>query len=208
MELPFKLLFEDENILVCIKPANIPTQSKNIRTPDMETMLLNYLSSKNEHYLGVVHRLDTPVKGVMVFAKNKFAAGDLSKQISENKMLKIYHATVKGQMPKSEDTITDYLAKDGRLNFSKISNKNTPGSKRAVLHYKLIDYDKKEDTSLLEIHLETGRHHQIRVQLSTAGHPIIGDGKYGEKSASNLMLCAYSLTFTYPGTNKEITYSL
>lgn len=208
MNLPFPIIFEDETIIVCQKPANLPTQSKNIRTPDMETLLLTYLADKGLHYLGVIHRLDTPVSGVMVFAKTPLAAKDLSKQISEKKMEKIYQATIKGEMPHSEGTLIDYLKKEGRTNTSKVVAKDTPGSKKAILHYQVLSFQPKENTSLLEIRLETGRHHQIRVQLASRNHPLIGDSKYGEKTNSPLLLMAKSLSFNHPLTHKKMTFTL
>ncbi|HIW21508.1 MAG TPA: RluA family pseudouridine synthase [Candidatus Dorea intestinavium] len=208
MSLPFPILFEDEAIIVCKKPANIPTQSKNIRTPDMETLLLTYLSTKGLHYLGVIHRLDTPVAGVMVFAKTPLAAKDLSKQISEKKMKKIYEATIKGELSPAKGTLIDYLKKDGRTNTSKVVPENTPGGKKAILHYQVLSFDEKENTSLLEIHLETGRHHQIRLQLASRKHPLVGDSKYGEKNELPLMLVAKSLSFKHPLTHKKMTFTL
>ena len=155
--------------------------------------------------LHVINRLDQPVEGLVLFAKNKKAAAGLTRQLTEGKIEKIYRAEITGQIPKDEDILTDYLLKDGRTNTSRVVAQGTPKSKQAVLSYK------KLSDSDLEIRLMTGRHHQIRVQLSNAGMPIKGDRKYGRPDPDyhgRLMLTACRLSFIHPGTGKLMELSI
>ena len=191
-----KILYEDSDILVVFKEAGLAVESRRATEPDLESLLLRYLSEKRESgskpenagkpgngsnsenrgkpELHIVHRLDQPVAGILVFAKTKAAAAGLAKQLTDGRMKKLYRASVDGPIPKEEDTLSDYLVKDGRTNMSRV-DKN---GKKAVLHYRKLT----EDT--LEIELFTGRHHQMRVQLAHAGMPIRGDVKYGAASAA------------------------
>lgn len=238
------ILYEDSHIVVCIKPAGVPTQSSRVGAPDMVSLLKNHLYQqmikKQEPYLGVIHRLDQPVEGVLVFAKTPFAAKELSRELTGRGFGKHYHAMVLGCPEKSEATLEDYLVKDGRTNTSRICTPDTPGAKKACLHYHVIPVpaacsetqlsasndDEKPPVpnesktpsspgiSLLDITLETGRHHQIRVQLAHMGNPILGDKKYGADQLpalysdhNKLELCAYKLEFHHPKTKKAMTFT-
>ena len=204
-----KIIYEDKDILVVHKEAGLPVQSRSALTQDLESMLLTDLIKKNKAEqkpeLHVINRLDQPVEGLVLFAKNKKAAAGLTRQLTEGKIEKIYRAEITGQIPKDEDILTDYLLKDGRTNTSRVVAKGTPKSKQAVLSYK------KLSDSELEIRLMTGRHHQIRVQLSNAGMPIKGDRKYGRPDPDyhgRLMLTACRLSFIHPGTGKLMELSI
>ena len=136
------ILYEDRDILVCRKPSGMPVQAAGIGTMDMESALKNYLAQKNPGkmpYLAVIHRLDQPVEGVLVFAKTSGAAGNLSKQIMAGGAGKYYLAVTEGKPEKSEGILTDYLKKNGRANISQTVPANTPGAKNAILHYKILD---------------------------------------------------------------------
>ena len=210
MNLPFPILYEDTSILVCIKPPKLPVQSRDVRTRDMESLLLAYLKDSGGSYLGVIHRLDTNVRGIMVFAKSKAAAAKLSEDMRNQQFKKTYHAWVIGHVKPAKGTLLHYLYKDPRSNTSTIVQKETKGSKKARLSYCLLSYNQDKDASLLEINLETGRHHQIRLQLSHIGHPIIGDTKYGAPKTpeSNLCLEAFRLSFPHPVTGEVLTFCL
>lgn len=207
------ILYEDKEILVCRKPSGMPVQAAGIGTMDMESALKNYLAQKKPGkmpYLAVIHRLDQPVEGVLVFAKTSGAAGNLSKQIMAGGAGKYYLAVTEGKPETPEGTLTDYLKKNGRANMSQAVPANTPGAKKAILHYKVLDQKEINGKirTLLKIKLETGRHHQIRVQLSHAGMPLLGDRKYnpsGERGTS-LGLCSCSLEFKHPKTGKQMKF--
>jgi len=216
------ILFEDNQILVAYKPAGIATQTSRVGQQDMVSELKNYLARKNnakgEPYLGLIHRLDQPVSGILVFAKTKSAAASLSHQIENGQMNKYYYAIVLGKPDEKNDVLVDYLYKDGRTNQSFVVEKSFPEAKKAILEYRyiktLIAIENNVEATLLEIKLMTGRHHQIRVQLSNAGMPILGDGKYGSidskdfssKACRGLALCAHKLSFKHPVTGKEMTF--
>lgn len=152
-------------------------------------------------YLAVIHRLDQPVRGVLVFAKTPFAAKNLSAQVTNHSIGKYYLAEVDGVIPKEADTLEDYLLKDARTNTSKVVKEGTKGSKKAILRYK------KKDEQTVEIELVTGRHHQIRVQFAHVGMPLKGDMKYNPGAVpGKLGLCAYHLVFRHPKTGKEMEF--
>lgn len=216
MKQDYRIIYEDPSILVCEKPAGVPVQTAGYRTKDLVSMLKNHLAEQGENpYLAVVHRLDQPVQGVLVFAKTKAAAASLSAQMSgqdEKKLAKkIYLTVVCGKPEKKQDILTDYLLKDGRTNTSAIVPEGTKESKRAKLSYEVIG--EQEDCSLLRVQLFSGRHHQIRVQMAGAGFPIAGDSKYGKQDVGAEgqrevpALCAAELTFHHPKTGKEMTFS-
>ena len=204
-----KIIYEDNDIIVVHKEAGFPVQSRSPLVQDLESMLLTDLmknsKDRRKPELHVINRLDQPVEGLVLFATNKKTAAGLTRQLTEGKIEKIYRAEVTGQIPKEEDILTDYLLKDGRTNMSKVVAQGTPGSKQAVLSYK------KLSDSELEIRLMTGRHHQIRVQLSNAGIPIKGDRKYGRPDPDyhgRLMLTACRLAFIHPVTGKHMELSI
>lgn len=212
------IIYEDNDILVVDKPAGIAVQSASSFGVDVESELRSYMAKttgKPEIY--VVHRLDQPVSGLLVFAKNKEAAAKLSKAVAGDGMSKIYHARVYGVPAKSEDTLTDYIKADKKAGIAKIVKMPGPGDKdvkKAVLSYKVLESGEKD--SLLEVKLDTGRFHQIRVQLSNLGYPILGDRKYGspesltfskEQGIMNICLRAVSLSFTHPRTSETVTFT-
>lgn len=203
------ILYEDKNIIVCHKPAGLAVQNARIGSADMESVLKNYLYKKEPGtmpYLGIVHRLDQPVEGIIVFARTPFAAKELSRQISGGQMEKIYLAVTKEKPDKEEGVLEDYLKKDGRTNTSAVVAEGTPGAKKARLSYQVIH--EETERFLIKIKLDTGRHHQIRVQMAHAGMPLTGDRKYGGGTDTALGLCACSLTFLYPGSRKKMHFTV
>ena len=208
-----EILYEDTEIIVCVKPAGIPTQSKRIGTPDMETLLKNHIvktqKTKTPPYLAVIHRLDQPVTGLLVFAKTPAAAKELNRQLQTDGFGKYYRAWLAGEPPLTEGDLTDYLLKNGRTISSSVCTADTPGAKKAELHYHILK--KCPPHTLVEITLKTGRHHQIRVQMSHLGCPIAGDCKYGDSTgygASGLQLFACHLVFQHPRTKKKMEFFL
>lgn len=224
------ILYEDMHLFVCMKPPGIATQSKNIRTPDMVSLLKNHIaetastSLSKEPYLAVIHRLDQPVQGIMIFAKTPFAAGELSRELQAGGFGKHYRALVGNPPAAPSGTLENYIQKDTGANFSRIFQKERPGAKYAKLSYRTVAEDQRyfplppvirgeAVPTELDIHLHTGRHHQIRAQLAQIGCPIIGDTKYnlqytGSSGRQELMLCSYCLEFTHPKTKKAMRFSL
>lgn len=222
------IIYEDEHIIVVFKPAGIATQTARCGQQDMVSELKNYLfqkpgAEKGEPYLGVVHRLDQPVSGLLVFARTRQAASELGRQLQNDKLKKNYYAVVCGRPVKESDRLENYLYKDDKTNHSIVADKNTPGAKKAVLDYQRVNtlmvleesMEKEAEISLIDVSLLTGRHHQIRVQLSHAGMPILGDGKYGSPISRELgritgcksvALCAYRLGFWHPLTKKALSF--
>ena len=204
------ILFEDKDIIVCRKPGGIPVQTRRSTMMDMESGLKNYLAKKGEDpYLAVVHRLDQPVQGILVFGKNQRSGARLSEQIQTGQMEKIYLACVQGVPVDKEGVLEDQIEKVPGSNLSRIVGKKTKNSRKAVLEYKVLKEGK--ECSLLEIHLKTGRHHQIRVQLAHMGHPIIGDTKYNEErngGRNGLGLCAGKLSFLHPKTGEKMEFQV
>lgn len=207
-----EILYEDNDIIVCNKPAGVATQTKQIGQKDMESILRTYRMQKGEpSYIGVVHRLDQPVSGVMVFAKTKEAAADLSKQVSTKAADKYYYAVTDGVPEKLKGTLEDYLLRDGKTNLSKVVTGKEAGAKRAELAYEVIA--KNETQALVRVKLATGRHHQIRVQMANAGWPLVGDRKYNFKEnmkpgGQPMCLCSYKLGFTHPVTKKKLEFEI
>lgn len=206
------ILYEDEDLLVCRKPAGVAVQTKKLGQADMESLLKNYRVARGEQpYIGVVHRLDQPVEGVMVFAKTKEAAAALGRQIAAKLADKCYYALVDGAPEKKRGTLVDYLVRDGRTNTSSVAECGTKDAKRAELSYEVIE--QKNGRAVLKIRLETGRHHQIRVQLAHAGMPIVGDRKYNFKenitpSGEGLCLCSYRIGFRHPKSHKNLAFEI
>lgn len=211
------ILYEDTHILVCNKPSGIPVQSAKMGMMDMESAARNYLAAERKQerneipFLAVIHRLDQPVEGILMFAKTPFSAKELNRQISNGEMEKYYWAVIKGVPDVMEGRMEDHLLKNGKTNKSEVVFEKTPGSKHAVLDYKVMKTQK--DCSLVEILLITGRHHQIRVQFSHAGYPLVGDTKYNPEQVpwgcwQKIALCAQRLSFIHPKTKKKITFSV
>lgn len=202
-----RILFEDKEILVCKKPAGIAVQSAGIGSMDLESMLKNYLAEKAPKanpYLAVIHRLDQPVEGLLVFAKNQKAAAQMNRQMTSGEIKKEYLAVTAAKPSKKKERLLDYLKKDGRSNTSLVVTQNTPGAKEARLVYEVLETG---EYTLLRIHLDTGRHHQIRVQMAHAKMPLLGDKKYGGSDFSKgLALCAAGLSFCHPTTGKPMSF--
>ena len=191
-----KILYEDNHIIVVEKKPNIPSQSDKTGDIDMLTLVKNYIKEKYNKpgnvYIGLVHRLDRPVGGIMIFARTSKSASRLSNQVREKIFKKKYLAVVDGKFEKNQGTLEDYLYKDERHNMSKVVKKEKKNAKLAKLDYKVLKYNPVKDLSLVEVNLHTGRHHQIRVQLSNFGHSIFGDQKYGIRGkGKQIALWAY-----------------
>ena len=202
-----KILYEDNHIIVVRKPVNIPSQADKTGDLDMLTIIKQYLKEKynkpGEVYLGLVHRLDRPTGGVMVFAKTSKAASRLSEQVREKQMQKKYLCIVDGKMEEEKGTFKDYLLKNERTNTSRVVSKETKNAKEAILDYEVVKYDEEINLSVVKVTLHTGRHHQIRLQFSSRNHSLYGDQKYGTRGrGKQLALWAYSLSLMHP-TKKE-----
>ncbi len=195
-----EILYEDNHLIVVFKPINILSQADSTGDLDMLTLIKRYLKEKYQKpgnvYLGLVHRLDRVTSGIMVFAKTSKAASRLSDQIRNNQFHKDYLAIVHGKV--NNDRYVDNLLK--KDDFSTIVSEK---GKLAVLNYEVLEYNENKDISLVDVHLETGRHHQIRVQFASRNHPLVGDKRYGNDSCSMLGLCAYHLEFMHP-VKKEL----
>ena len=214
------ILYEDRDILVCHKPAGIAVQSARVGSMDMESMLKNYIAQKapgRMPYLGIVHRLDQPVEGVLVFALNAKSAAELNRQMTSGKIKKIYLAVTEGEIKAEKAILEDWLKKDNRTNSSAVVAAGTVGAKKAVLSYEVLETKRIEEEgteqygkvrSLVQICLDTGRHHQIRVQMSHAGMPLVGDRKYNPRQSGQepLALCSARLGFQHPVTKKKLEF--
>ena len=201
------IIYEDNHLLVVEKPINVIVQEDNTKDKDLLTILKEYIKEKYNKpgnvYLGLVHRLDRPVGGIMVFARTSKSASRLSEQIRNKTFKKTYNAVVIGNI-NEKGTLKDKLLKNEKTNIVTISDKG----KEAILHYKKIDY--KDNMSLVEINLETGRPHQIRVQFSNYGYPLYGDNKYNKKAISNeqIALFAKKIEFVHPTTKENMSFEL
>lgn len=220
------IIYEDNDIIVCYKPAGMATQTRRIGQQDMESFIRNYRAAKNEPpYVGIVHRLDQPVEGVMVFAKNQKAAASLSRQIKEHTTEKYYYAASCGTGCGNEDdirhTLTDYISFDKRTNTSKITTAKDSQAKKAVLEYEIVKSEhnaheqgneEKSHITIFNIKLLTGRHHQIRLQFANIGYPLIGDTKYGVAdrgrgtAREQLALCSYKIVIDHPASGKRMVF--
>lgn len=207
------IIYEDNHIIVVEKPVNIPSQGDKTGDIDMLTLIKQYIKEKynkpGDVYLGLVHRLDRPVGGVMVFAKTSKAAARLSEQVRVKDFKKKYLVVVNGKMEKEKGTLEDYLLKNEKANMSKVVKEGTKNSKLASLEYEVLKYDSEIDLSVLKIDLHTGRHHQIRVQLSSRNHSIYGDQKYGGRGhGKQIALWAYELSILHPITKERMTFKI
>lgn len=258
------IIYEDKDMLVCFKPAGIATQTASLSHQDMVSMIKNYLAKQGagkSPYVGVIHRLDQPVSGLLVFAKNQKSAAGLSKQIQDGNVNKDYIAFCSGVLEKKKGTLCHYIMKDSMSKLAKVldeeqfvqykesdtrysvqiheydkiqkaqlqesnemqliqkgrldKEKTISSYKKAILTYEI---EKEfEDSSIVKIHLQTGRFHQIRAQFSAIGHALLGDEKYStvesrklsiEKRISEIALCANHLIFKHPVTGKEMEFFL
>lgn len=200
-----KIIYEDNHLLVVEKPVNIPVQADDSKDEDLLTILKNYLKKKYNKpgnvYLGLIHRLDRPVGGIMVFAKTSKAASRLSNQIRNHDFKKIYYAVLDGKIEPKKAILKDKLLKDSKTNITKVDEKG----KEAILEYELIEY--KENKSLVKIDLKTGRSHQIRVQFSSRNNPLYGDQKYNLNSTkAQIALYAYQISFFHPVSKELLTF--
>ena len=201
------VIYEDNHLLVVEKPINIPTQEDNTKDKDLLTILKKYIKEKYNKpgnvYLGLVHRLDRPVGGIMVFARTSKAASRLSEQVRNKTFKKTYNAVVIGDI-ENTGKLKDNLLKDEKRNIVKV-DKN---GKEAILNFKKLNY--KNNMSLVEINLETGRSHQIRVQMAHHGYPLFGDQKYNKtaKVGEQIALFAKKIEFIHPTTNELLTFEL
>lgn len=204
------ILFEDNHVLVAVKPPMVPTQADASGDADMLGMVREYLRETYHKpgnvYVGLLHRLDRPVGGVMVFAKTSKAASRLSRQIREGGMQKEYLAVVHG-LPPAEGRMEDFLLKDGTKNRVKVVREGIPGAKRAALSFRREAA--RRDRSLVRVFLETGRPHQIRVQFASRRTPLWGDQRYNPQArpGQQIALWAVSLTLRHPVTQETMTFT-
>jgi len=205
------VLYEDNHVIVVLKPQNVPTQEDESKDLDMLTMVKDYIKEKYNKpgnvYVGLVHRLDRPTGGVMVFAKTSKAATRLSEQVKNKEMTKKYLAVTAKVPQKEQGRLVNYLLKNAKTNTVSVVPQLTSGAKLAELEYKVLD--SVEGRALVEVNLFTGRSHQIRVQFKHIGCPLVGDARYGEATPNKkLALWAYFLKFTHPTTGKTLTFKV
>ena len=241
-----EIIYEDKEVVVCRKMPGFPVHTPRLGQQDMVSLLRNYFATKGEEntQIFVVHRLDQPVEGIMVFARNKQTAANLSRQSRERSMDKCYLALVEGTFAEESGVLEDYLWQDKETNTSSVVEQGTPGAKYAMLRYQVEKVIKPEEVnsrdetiqvaskidnksqetgslagsqrqggerSLVRVWLEIGRHHQIRVQMAYAGHPIVGDRKYNPGSVQGFMpvgLCAVKIAFVHPVTGRRMEFSV
>ena len=224
------IIYEDKDIVVCFKPAGVATQTASLSSQDMVSLIKNYLAKQTKEkspYVGVIHRLDQPVSGLLVFAKNQKAAASLSKQIQDGNANKDYIACCAGILEEKSGELTHYIMKDSATKLAKAldeksftkmreeKKEESTAYKKAILTYEVER--EAEDSSIIKVHLQTGRFHQIRAQFSNIGHSLLGDAKYGtnvsrelsmKKRISKIALCANHLVLKHPATGKEMEFTL
>lgn len=200
-----EILYEDNHIIVVYKPANVLSQGDITGDKDMLTLVKEYIKEKYQKpgnvYVGLVHRLDRPVQGVMVFAKTSKAAARLAKQIQNHEFQKRYLAIINGILTEKKGELCDYL--------EKIENGNTVVAdenhgKKSILRYEVLE--EVNNFSLINIELVTGRHHQIRVQFASRGYALVGDQRYGLEDKKQICLCSYQLSFLHPITKERLNF--
>lgn len=212
-----EILYEDKDIFVVLKPAGMPSQEERSTAMDMVSYLKNLSTMAQGYskppYVAPVHRLDRPVGGVMVYARTPQAAKYLSQQFQTRQVKKTYQALLAGVLPDKEGRLCHYLQKDGRANCSKVVEAKSSGAKEAILRYNVLEQRRMEngqDITRVQICLETGRHHQIRVQMAAVGAPVLGDTKYGnvtlELDLGGLALFSYGLEFNHPVTKRHLAF--
>ncbi len=207
-----KVIDETNHYIVIEKPVNIPSQGDKTGDTDCLTMIKEYLKEKYQKpgnvYVGLVHRLDRPVGGVMVFAKTSKAAARLSEAVRNREITKEYLLVADGRFDSKTGVMEDYLKKDERTNLSKVVSKTAKDAKYAKLEYDVLAYREDNDLSLVKVKLDTGRHHQIRVQFASRGHSLYGDQKYGTRGkGKQIALYAYRLSFPDPITKERKIYT-
>ncbi len=207
------ILYEDNQIVVAVKPQNVPTQADSSGDTDFLSIIKEYIKVKynkpGNAFIGMVHRLDRPTGGVMVFARNSKAAERLCKQIEEGDFDKKYLAVTVGAPLDRRAHLKNWLIKDEKENMVRVVPARTADAKNAELGYKVLEVN--DSVALLDVHLYTGRSHQIRAQLSNIGNPVFGDAKYGGdvlKKGYNLALWAYQLTFVHPTTKNTMVFKV
>ncbi|MFT5337794.1 MAG: 23S rRNA pseudouridine1911/1915/1917 synthase [Sphingobacteriales bacterium] len=205
-----EVLFEDNHLIAVNKKVGDITQGDKTGDMPLSEVVGLYLKNKyakpGDAFVGVIHRIDRPVSGVVLFAKTSKALARMNLQFQDKEAKKRYHAIVFGTISPKQGTLEHYLIKDASKNKSRICNANTPNAKKAILHYNTIRVGDKY--SLVQIALETGRHHQIRVQLSSLGEAIRGDLKYGAKRSNKdggISLHSRTLAFTHPVTKEHVS---
>ena len=230
-----KIIYEDRDILVIQKPPGLATQSAKVAQQDVVSELKNYLAvrvsegqSKGEPYLGIIHRLDQPVEGLLVFAKNKNAAAALAAQLSGEKESgtgtpnKFYYGVFCGNAQDSSGELINDLYKDSSgkaMIWEQGGGERPPQVKQAILRYRILQVEQVQGIvlSLAKIHIATGRYHQIRAQMAHAGMSLLGDAKYADAAARavseklnirNVALCAFSLEFCHPVTKEKMNFQM
>ena len=207
-----KIIYEDNHIIVVIKPHNISVQEDSSQDEDMLTIIKNFIKERDNKpgnvFLGLVHRLDRPTGGVMVFAKTSKAAARLAEQMKNGDFDKTYLAVVCGKPREQKGKIISYLKKDERTNTAMIVPQSTTGAKRAELDYEMLEYDSKTNHALVKVKLYSGRGHQIRVQLKSIKCPIFGDQKYGGDDMPKVMLHLFAaeLCFLHPTSKQKMIF--
>lgn len=205
------ILYEDQDIIVLHKEPGIAVQTSRAAEKDYVSLLKNHRAEKGEEpYIAVINRLDQPVEGIVLFAKNKKAAAELSGQLARGSMEKYYLAVVTDRELPDEAELTSFLKKEPETNLSRVVPEGTAGAKKAVLRFRKMESDGKK--ALIRIRLITGRHHQIRAQLAHCGWQVSGDRKYGAIRENipehPLALCAYRLIFAHPATGEKLTFEI
>ena len=207
-----EILYEDNHIIVVSKPQGVPSQPDDSGDKDMLTLVKEYIKEKynkpGEAFVGLVHRLDRPTGGVMVFAKTSKAAARLAEQMKNGEFDKTYFAVVCGRPREQKGKIISYLKKDEKTNTAMIVPQSTDGAKRAELDYEMLEYDQNTNHALVRVKLYSGRGHQIRVQLKSIKCPIFGDQKYGGESMAKVMLHLFAaeLCFLHPTTKQKMIF--
>ncbi len=213
-----KILYEDADILVCVKPAGTASETRKSGEQDMVSLLRNYRHGRGEEpYAGLVHRLDQPVEGILVFGKHARSTSALSRQLARGGFSKIYLAVTEKAMPQQEGRLVDFLKKDSRSNTSFVAAQGEAQAKKAELLYQVLETQARQERvqNLVRIELLTGRHHQIRVQMAHLGTPLAGDLKYGRQEtasrgtqAAGPALCACGLEFLHPASRKKMKFHI
>jgi len=206
-----QILYEDNHVIVCVKPAGVLSQGDGSDSPDMLTILKRYIKQKynkpGEVFLGLVHRLDRPVSGVMVFARTSKAASRLSEQIRSGTTVKCYRCIVNGVV-EGEGKLENYILKDSKTNTVSVTDEPVKDAKFAVLEYKAVRSE--GNMTLVNIKLGTGRSHQIRAQLAHFGHPIAGDRRYGKPDGTgyDIALQSYRFEFDHPTRKDRMNFEI